>query len=40
MNGGHANMLPSTGRQNNITKQLNHKQVSILHLIFHCLTIV
>ena len=31
----HGNILP-----NNITKQLNQKQISILHLIFDCLTIV
>ena len=29
-----------TGYQSNTTKQLNQKQMSILHLIFHCLTVV
>ena len=29
-----------TGHQNKVTKQLNQKQVSILHLIFHHLTVV
>ena len=29
----------NTGQQNNITKQLSQKQIRILHLIFHCLTV-
>ena len=28
------------GHQNSITKQLNQRQVSVLHLFFHCLTAV
>ena len=36
----HANILPSIGHQNSVTKQLNRKQVSILHLIFDCLIVV
>ena len=29
-----------SGNQNNITKQLIQKQISIIHLMFHCLTVV
>ena len=39
----HANFrdrLLLTGHQNNRAKQLNPKQMSVLHLIFHCLTVV
>ena len=32
------NILPNTGRPNNVTKLLNQKQISILHLIFHHLS--
>ena len=32
--------LPNTGHQSNITKQLNQKQRSILHLRFHLSTVV
>ena len=34
-----ANILPSSGHQNNI-KRLNQKQTGILHLIFHRFTVV
>ena len=36
----HANSLPGTEHQNNIAKQLNQKQESILHLIFQHFTVV
>ena len=35
-----SSILSNTGHQNNITKQLNQKQISVLHLIFHRLTVV
>ena len=35
-----SNILSNTGYQNNITKQLNQKQISVLRLIFHRLTVV
>ena len=35
-----SNGLANTGRQNSTTKQLNQKQISILHLRFHHLTVV
>ena len=38
----HAHIHPGTGHQNSImiTKQLNQKQINILHLIFHRVTVV
>ena len=33
-------MLPNTGHQNNLTKKLNQKQISILHLICHRVSVV
>ena len=32
-------ILPNTGHENNITKQLNLQQIRILHLMFHRLTV-
>ena len=33
-------ILPNTRHWNNIMKQLNQKQLSTLHLIFHSLTVI
>ena len=37
---GNTNIFSNTGNQNNIRKQLNQKQKSIMDFLFHRLTVV